>query len=86
MKDYKTIKAILKANRESTRYFTKDFYNTYLQVIESVNRAAEQGIDPEYYQNADGVTVSHAWDPVYNTDFYNRNSCAYCQFLEIVNE
>jgi hypothetical protein len=83
---YKQVKEELKRRCEKTRYFNKAFYNTYCDVKKEMLRKIEDG--NEYEQDKyvkDGILLFHTYDPIYNSKFYKRNSCAYCVFLEIVN-
>lgn len=83
MKSYTEIKNELKRQRQSVKYFTRAFLETYTAALETCKRNAEKGIDDGYY---DGIIFTrHAWDDVRKTDFYLKNSCAYCTFLEIVH-
>jgi len=83
MKSYSEIKTELKKEMESTKYFTKSFLATYNAALETIRKNVEKGIDDSYCDN--GIWTRHAWDDVRKTDFYNKNSCAYCVFLQIVN-
>jgi hypothetical protein len=82
---YKAIKAALKANRENVKYFTLAFYKTYMQCRAKADDNNKAGIDDSYIRPGERFKRFHAWDDVYNSDFYNKNSAAYCQFLEFVN-
>ena len=82
MKSYTEIKNELKQERQSIRYFTRAFLETYAAALETNKRNAEKGIDDSY--NDGGIWTRHAWDDVRKTDFYLKNSCAYCVFLQIV--
>ena len=80
--DYSAVKNELKKLVSSTRHFTKDFYNVYLKAIETGKRIDEAGKDDKYYKN--GILLRHRFDEVYQSEFYNKNSCAYCEFLSIM--
>lgn len=82
MKTFQAIKEELKKERESTKYFTKQFFAIYSEALETIKRNNEKGIDDSYNDN--GIWTRHAWDEVRKTDFYIKNSCAYCTFLQIV--
>jgi predicted transcriptional regulator len=73
MLSHTEMKSLLKEKRESTRYFTKDFYSTFISDYREAVNDCIKGIDREAYVKTK------------QTDFYNRNSCAYCVFLEIFN-
>lgn len=64
MLNYKEMKNKIDYRHESTRYFTREFYNNYIATYS----------DP---------TV---WEAVKASDFYNKNSTAYCVFLELFSE
>ncbi len=80
--DYKAIKTELKRRRENTRYFTRDFYKMFLACRAARYAAAEKGSPDRYEKN--GIILYHSYDPVYNSRFYQENSCCYCEFLSII--
>ena len=63
---------------ESTEPVIQPVVNQTIQtsVIESHNKN-------DVYEK-DGIILRHSFDEIYNTKFYNDNSCAYCEFLSIV--
>ena len=73
---YNLVKSELKAEDCNTRYFTKDFLNHY---FEERRKAAELF--------ANGGDMIKFWNenPITETDFYNKNSCAFCVMLEILH-
>lgn len=71
MLDYKEVKKRIKDAGESTRYFTEKFYHTFIQDY----RLAVQSV----MHNADYETYVSTKE----TDFYIKNSGAYCIFQEI---
>lgn len=81
-KDFASIKEELKQRGESTKYFTKAFYNAFADAVKAGKRISEAGGDDSYYVGK--VRLYHHYDAIYASDFYNKNSCAYCEFLSIV--
>ena len=71
---YNDAKAELSARRGNTKYFNRSFWRTYIKTKSLLSILSEKG-------NLDDDTVKNAWRDVYSTDFYNKNSCAYCEFL-----
>lgn len=80
--NFKEAKAELKTRVSSAKYFNKDFYNRYRNALKKTRMCIENGIDDIYEK--DGIRLFHSWDDVYTSDFYVKNSCAYCEFLCIV--
>lgn len=70
MKTYKEMKADLKSAGESTKYFTKDFYNTFIEEYRTVVQNIINGIVADEYVKTK------------ESDFYNKSSGSYCVFLE----
>ena len=81
-KDYDKVMAELEKKCRTVRYFTKSFYETFVSCREAVKKCNEEGRDDSYMSG--NVRLRHSYDPVYRSDFYVKNSCAYCAFLEIV--
>lgn len=81
--DYSAVKKALQAVRESTKYFNKEFFTTYCKALETGRKYDKDGIDDLYHKN--NISYRHRFDDVYKSDFYNKNSCCYCEFLAIVN-
>lgn len=73
-------KDALKKQNESTKYFNRDFLAKFIHAYNTAVANEKNGIDTRYY--IDGVMLFHEWDQVYASDFYNKNSCAYCVFLQ----
>ena len=83
MPDYTTIKHAIARNCDSTKYFTKSFYDTFRNAIATIKRNRELGIDDYYYDG--NILTMHAYDDVRKTQFYRKNGTAYCVFLEIMH-
>lgn len=71
MKSYKEMKETLKTTVPNVRYFNREFYATFVADY----RKAVQDIIA-------GVTAEEYYVATKQTDFYNKNSCAYCEFLQ----
>ena len=69
----------LKASGENTKYFNRDFLTKY---ICAYNEAGKENAPDRFYEKG-GILYNGYFDEVYKTDFYNKNSCAYCAFLEL---
>lgn len=80
---YQQIKEELKNRHESTRYFTKQFYEDYKESIRTQESKNYDREADKYIKDA--IIMIHAHDHIYESDFYNKNSTGYCVFLEIVN-
>lgn len=80
--NYSQVKTELKKRCSNIKYFNKSFYNAYIKALEKTVYNVENEIDDSYYKGI--VKLFHSWDAVYNSRFYNDNSCAYCEFLGIV--
>jgi hypothetical protein len=80
---YKIIKNELQQRRNNTKYFNYTFFVTYIQALKDREKAIKAGLDESYKKGY--ITLYHYYDEIYKTDFYNKNSAAYCQFLEVVN-
>ena len=78
---YQRIKAELLRRRENPRYFTRAFLNTFESSTRRFEILRESGIDDSYFFGH--VRLHHSMDPVYNSEFYRLNGCAYCEFLSI---
>lgn len=66
------VKEELSKRRSDIKYFTKDFYNTYC------NACTQTAID--YVNGVKGK----GYEDVFETDFYNKNSGAYCEFWTVM--
>lgn len=71
MKTYKEMKAELKTVRKDIRYFNEKFYATFVKDYRKSIQNNIDGIDTEEFRETK------------QTDFYNKNSGAYCAFLEL---
>lgn len=71
MLDYKEMKAAIEQRHESVKYFTKAFYDTFIAEYRQVIKDVINGNETEDYATTK------------QSSFYNKNSCAYCVFLEI---
>lgn len=80
---FQQIKSELSSRRNSVRYFTRAWYEMYLKARERFESYQKSGVNMWY--QAGNVLLNHAFDPVYESDFYRKNSGAYCEFLEILN-
>lgn len=80
---YQEIKAELKTKRESIKYFTKQFFLDYLEAKRLFTENYKRGIDNTY--KIDNVVLTHEYDKVYTSKFYQENGGAYCVFLEIMH-
>lgn len=80
---YQQVKQELSALVSSTRHFTRAWYKMYLSCLNKARENAENGIDDGYFDGH--VYKLHAYDPVFESKFYNLNSGAYCEFLSVVN-
>ena len=82
---YKEIKAELSRTCSSVKYFTEDFYRTFLACVEKRKQCVEAGVDDSYMAENGYVRLYHSYDPVYRSAFYNKNSGTYCEFLSLIN-
>lgn len=80
--DYTKVKNELKRVCSSTKYFTKEFFKLYMNALDIGRKLDKSGQDDAYIK--DGIIYRHRFDKIYNTDFYNKNGCAYCEFLAIM--
>ena len=71
-KIYSDIKNILKVQGYNTKYFTYNFFRMFVCSW----RKREENIK-------NNILLFHCYDPVYDSKFYNLNSCTYCEFLSI---
>ena len=83
MKSYIDCKQELKERRESTKYFNRKFYETFRGAVLMTAWKAKNGVE-DMYTDAEGIIRRHSYDEVYKSDFYNKNSGAYCEFLSII--
>ena len=82
MTEYQRIKAELKEQHCSTKYFTKQFLENYKAAVILARKNFDRGIDDSYpYEHYHRF---HSYDKIYADKFYIENSGAYCVFLEIV--
>lgn len=82
--DFKEIKKELSSTVSSTKYFNFEFFKTYITCKKSTKNATDEEYNESLYK-IDNIIVSHFWDDVYNSNFYVKNACAYCEFLSIVS-
>ena len=81
---YEKVKCILASRVESTRYFSRSFFDTFEKATKAVWKASEDGVNDWYsLPENPNVLLRHSFDPVYESKFYKENSCAYCEFLSI---
>ena len=81
MNTYKEMKTALKSTRENIKYFTKEFYEIFVEAYRTSIENKINGKD-DYYEK-DYISLNHCYDKVYKSDFYTKNGPAYCQFLEV---
>jgi len=83
--EYEIIKAELKKRRENIRYFTKEFYTTFKECYIAGLKARYMDTYKKYlYKNENENFFRYTYyNPVYESDFYKKNSCAYCEFLTL---
>ena len=80
-KNTKTLLGYFKYNLlnqgETIKYFNRDFLAKYINAYNERGRNIKAGI---YYEidNPD-----YEYKPVFETDFYKKNSTAYCVFIEL---
>lgn len=79
---YEDVKRELVKNNESVKHFTKGFFESYKKAVLNVNKCNENEVN-DYYMEGN-IYKRHSFDEIYKSAFYNKNSCAYCNFLEIV--
>lgn len=84
MTEFQILKQALINCGERTTHFTKAFVESYKNARAKSKFCIENEIDDSYYSGI--VKLYHSWDEVYNSKFYQKNSCAYCKFLEIAYE
>lgn len=69
----------IKAQGKSAKYFNRDFLAKY---VHAWNESHKDGAPMLHYEK-DGIIYNGYYTAVYDTDFYKKNSCAYCVFLEL---
>ena len=84
MTEFQKLKQALISCGEKTTHFTKAFVESYKNARAKSKFCIENEIDDSYYSGI--VRLYHSWDDVYDSRFYQKNSTAYCKFLEIANE
>lgn len=67
----------------NTKYFNKKFFDIYADCYKKAQENDENGIDT-FYTDENGILKNAAYNPVFETEFYNKNSCGYCEFLCVV--
>ena len=79
---FKKVKQELASRRSNIRGFNYQFFEQYIKAKKQYRKNIENGIDDSY---KDGyATLFHCYDDVYKSYLYTKNSCAYCEFLEII--
>jgi hypothetical protein len=71
MLNYSEMKKAIQHKRESSQYFTAEFYDTFIAEYRQTVNDIINGNKSEHYLSTK------------QSDFYNKNSGAYCVFLEI---
>jgi hypothetical protein len=87
-RDYKTIKVELSLHCKNVKFFTNDFFKTFCRCYDAGTELYKNGTDEEIAADSykvGNVTLCHHFDDVYNSPFYVKNGCAYCEFLQIFN-
>ena len=82
MKSYLELKKEMKESGIDTKYFNRKFYDAFYSARLMVSWKIKNNIEDCYYK--DGILLRHSYDAVYASDFYNKNSCSYCAFLELI--
>lgn len=84
--EYEEVKTELKRRRENVKHFTREFFETYKECNQAAEtaRAKNETEKHAYQKKGENFKRYHFWDKIYNSDFYNLNSCAYCEFLSII--
>lgn len=80
---FKKLKTELSEKTKNTRYFNFSFFEDYLKARKQHMENLKNEVDDSYTSGY--VTLYHCYDEVYNSKFYNENSCAYCVFLELIS-
>lgn len=78
---YEEIKFELTKKCSDITFFTKDFYDTFVEAKKMTLEAEAR--DEEVLYKKDGIWLNRCFDKVYESRFYKENSCAYCIFLEV---
>lgn len=79
---YKELKAELSKRRKNIKYFNMDFLTAFVKAQDKKRYNIEHDIDDSYpMEDYPHVKLYHCYDDVYNSKFYQENSCAYCEFL-----
>lgn len=85
---YEEVKQILAERCSSTKHFTKKFYKEFLEAKAKAEKHWKDGtIDEVRYtinDNGTEIVLNHCYDNIYASNFYNRNSGAYCEFLSLM--
>jgi len=79
------VKTALKKRGANTRFFNKTWYETFIECIEKGAAVPARLLDNEKYTEGN-VTLFRYMIPVYESDFYNKNSTGYCEFLEVYRD
>lgn len=73
---YELCKKELKNRRENVKYFNMDFFNHFCEY----KRLSFLSNNDNSYDLKRGEYIKQF---IFTSDFYNKNSCAYCEFLSI---
>ena len=77
---YKEIRELVKKNTSQTlKFFTTEFYQTYLDAVAKCCQNTIDGVDDSYRDET--IWTRHAWDKVRASDFAIATPSAYCTFL-----
>ena len=79
--NYAQAKAELSKQCSNIKYFNRAFFKAFDKAIKKAQENKEKGIEDCYI--IDGVYYFHSFDEIYASKFYQKNSCAYCEFLSI---
>ena len=83
---YLSIRDELSEKCDSIRHFNRRFLDDYINCLNQRRENLKNGIDDSYRdEKAPHVVLYHCWDDVYDSRFYQKNSCAYCEFLSIIS-
>ena len=86
---YKIIKEDLKKHCSNVEYFNREFFKEFCAAQKRRNEIYKNGVwnleklEKERYTDENGIIKLHYYDNIYKSDFYNKNSCAFCVFLEV---
>lgn len=78
---YNEIKNELKKRRENVKYFNRDFFNKWIEAVQENEKNIKAGKNDSYKNGC--ITLYHCYDEIYKSNFYNKNSGCYCEFLAV---